>query len=116
MKTKSDPRHILRQKIICELFEHHFRKNPVSNLKAKLVTSHLNEINQKIGQCAPEFPIDKIYPVDLAILQLAVFELMIEKTTPEKVVIDEAIELAKEYGNDTSPGFINGVLGAIVKK
>jgi len=47
---------------------------------------------------------------------LAVYELSVLKETPPKVIIDEAIELAKEFGSDTSPGFINGVLGTVYKK
>ncbi|OGG06334.1 hypothetical protein A2872_01245 [Candidatus Gottesmanbacteria bacterium RIFCSPHIGHO2_01_FULL_42_12] len=115
MKTKTDPRHLARQKIISELYEFHFRKNQPSNPKTKLIIKKISEINEVIGKCAPQFPIDKIFPVDLAILQLAVYELTVEKTEPEKVVIDEAIELSKEFGNDTSPGFINGVLGTVLK-
>ena len=51
----------------------------------------------------------------MAILRLAVYELLIEKTEPANVIIDEAIELAKEFANDTSPAFINGALGNILK-
>ncbi|MBI1982106.1 MAG: transcription antitermination factor NusB, partial [Candidatus Levybacteria bacterium] len=63
---------------------------------------------------APEFPIGKINKVDLAVLRLAVFELLVERKEPQKVIIDEAIELAKEYGGETSPSFINGALGNIL--
>ena len=62
------------------------------------------------------FPISKIAKIDVAILRLAVYELIFEKNTPPKVIIDEAIELAKEYGSDSSPSFVNGVLGSIYKK
>jgi N utilization substance protein B len=115
MKTKTDPRHLKRQKIISELFEYHFRHHKISDPKVQAIIENFEKINNLIGECASEFSVDKIYPVDLAILQLAVYELIIEKTEPEKVIIDEAIELAKEYGNDTSPGFVNGVLGSVVK-
>ena len=77
---------------------------------------NLDAIDGKIVVLAPEFPIDKINKVDLAILRLGVYELTIDTTQPERVVIDEAIELAKEFGNDASPGFINGALGKLVKK
>jgi len=60
------------------------------------------------------FPL-KLNKVDLALLRLAIYELKIEKTTPPKVVIDEAIELAKVYGSQSTPKFINGVLGSIIK-
>ena len=70
-------------------------------------------IEKKIAVAAPEFSIDKINKTDLAILRLAVYELLVEKKQPPKVIIDEAIELAKEYGGDSSPAFINGALGNI---
>ena len=50
----------------------------------------------------------------MAILRLAVYELLIEKKEPPKVIVDEAIELAKEYGGDSSPAFINGALGKVI--
>ena len=58
----------------------------------------------------------KIYFKDIKDKYTKLYELQFEKDTPVKVVIDEAIELAKEYGNDTSPGFINGVLGSVIKQ
>lgn len=73
------------------------------------------QIDELIKNAAPEWPLDKISRIDLAILRLATFELTIEKKEPPKAVIDEAIEIAKEYGNPNSPGFINGVLGTILK-
>jgi N utilization substance protein B len=54
--------------------------------------------------------------IDLAILRLAVFELIIENSQPPKVIIDEAVELAKEFGSESSSKFVNGVLGTILKK
>ena len=56
----------------------------------------------------------KINGIDLAILRQAVYELMIEKEIPPKVVVDEAVEIAKEYGSESSPGFINGALGKLI--
>lgn len=72
-------------------------------------------LDEKIQSAAPEWPVDKIAKIDLAILRLAIYELLIEKKEPPKVIIDEAIELAKEFGNDNSPKFVNGVLGTILK-
>jgi len=115
MKTKADPRHILRQKLIAELFEYQFRHNKVRSPKVVVIITHIDEIDEAIQKSAPEFTVDKINHIDLAILQLAVYELKFEPATPVKVVIDEAVELAKEYGNDTSPGFVNGVLGSVLK-
>lgn len=75
----------------------------------------LPAIDERIRVAAPEWPVDKIAKIDLAILRLAVYELTVEKKEPPKVVIDEAIELAKEFGNEHSPQFVNGVLGTILK-
>lgn len=78
------------------------------------IVAHIDEINSQISRHAPKWPIEKINHVDLAILRCAIWELIIQKTTPPKVIIDEAVELAKEFGTDSSAPFINGVLGAIV--
>lgn len=75
----------------------------------------LPQIDQEIQACAPEWPISQINRVDLAVLRLGVWELM-EGENPYKVVIDEAVELAKEYGSENSPKFINGVLGAVYER
>lgn len=112
MKTALDPRHKKRQKIVESLFKIDFHKQIVNN-DTKAVLRHKNFIDKQIENAAPEFSIDKINKVDLAILRLAVYELLVEKTQPTKVIIDEAIELAKEYGGDSSPAFVNGALGNI---
>ena len=72
-------------------------------------------IDNLIKNAATDFPIEKINKVDLEILRLAIYELYVVKKEPKKVIIDEAIELAKEYGGNTSPSFINGVLGKLIK-
>lgn len=113
MKTPLDPRHKKRQKLVAELFKLQFNHQKASK-DAKQIVSNQVFIDEKIQNAAPEFPINKINKIDLAILRLAVYELLIKKREPEKVVIDEAIELAKEYGGDTSPSFVNGALGSIV--
>lgn len=113
MKTSLDPRHKRRQKIVEDLFRIEFTKQRVSK-DADNVIKNLDFVDEKITQAAPEFPINKINKTDLAILRLAVYELLIEKSQPPKVIIDEAIELGKEYGGDTSPSFINGALGKIL--
>lgn len=78
------------------------------------VTAHLDELDQLITSAAPEWPRDQIAKIDIGILRLAAFELGYTKT-PEKVIIDEAVELAKEFGGDTSSKFVNGVLGTLVQ-
>lgn len=113
MKTAFDPRHQKRQKLIEELFKVAFHTQPVNDT-AKAILAHLEQIDTAIKAAAQQFPIDKINKVDLAILRLAVYELLIEKKEPPKVIVDEAVELAKEYGGEASPAFINGALGNIL--
>jgi N utilization substance protein B len=67
-----------------------------------------------IQQYAPEWPLEQMAYVDRNILRMALYEFAIDGTTPVKVAINEAVELAKMFGSDSSPRFINGVLGALV--
>jgi N utilization substance protein B len=113
MKTALDPRHKKRQKIVEDLFKIEFHDQPIGR-EAKEVMANRELLDEKIKSAAPEFPIDKINRTDLAILRLASYELLITKKEPPKVIVDEAIELAKEYGGENSPAFINGALGNII--
>lgn len=113
MKTPLDPRHKKRQALVEELFKIQFHKQPISK-NTQTILSYGDVIDHAIQKAAVEFPIHKINKVDLAILRLAVYELLIEKKEPPKVIIDEAIELAKELAGETSPAFINGALGNII--
>jgi len=114
MKTSADPRHRKRQGIVKELFAYSFSNLQKLKFSCK-VAENIKAIDSYISKSAPAFPIDKLNKIDLAILRLAVFELIIEKSEPPKVVIDEAVELAKEFGSDNSSKFVNGVLGTILK-
>jgi len=116
LKTKSDPRHQRRRETIRFLFSYFFQKDQPMNQLAKEVIKNLEKIDQEIAVAAPEWPLERINKIDLAILRLAVFELLIQKTEPPKVIIDEAVELAKEFGSENSSAFVNGVLGNILKK
>lgn len=115
MKTSHDPRHIERQNVIKNLFAQSFITQGTTNDKVKKILEKREQIDPLIEKVAPEFPIDKLNKVDLAILRLGVYELTIEKDQPPKVVIDESIELAKEFGGDSSPAFVNGALGKLMK-
>lgn len=112
MKNPLDPRHTKRQKIVEELFSLDFHKQKVGSDSLRIFSKR-KTIDKFIEKAAPEFPVEKINKTDLAILRLAVYEMIIEKKEPAKVIIDEAIELAKEYGGETSPQFINGALGKL---
>lgn len=115
MKNPLDPRHKKRQKLVEELFKGDFHTQPMS-IRAKEILEKKEILDTYIHKAAPEFPIDKINKVDLAILRLAVYELFLEKSTPPKVVVDEAIELAKEYAGTSSAGFVNGALGKLIQE
>jgi N utilization substance protein B len=80
------------------------------------IIANISTIDELIKANAPKWPLDKINRVDLAILRCAVWELKNQDKTPPKVIIDEAVELAKEFGTDTSSSFVNGCLGSIIKE
>jgi N utilization substance protein B len=113
VKTASDPRHQKRIRLMQQIFASSFPPTQGGAVDAKGLPN-LSLIDKKIQKAAPEWPLDKIAKIDLAILRVAVHELL-EHKEPEKVIIDEAVELAKEFGNDHSPKFVNGVLGTILK-
>lgn len=115
MKTPLDPRHQKRINLMQQLFALSFDSHQESKDIA-IITENLEKLDTEIQKSAPEWPTEKIAKIDLAILRLAAFELLIDKSQPPKVVIDEAIELAKEFGNPNSPKFVNGVLGTILKE
>lgn len=115
MKTSHDPRHIQRIRNMQQLFALDFNaKSEDKNEVVKNVLKKQKKIDQLIEKAAPAWPIDKINKIDLAILRQAVFELL-EAKTPTKVIVDEAVEIAKEYGGESSPSFINGVLGKLIE-
>lgn len=115
MKTSKDSRHIKRIKLIKALFTWNFLPKKKPSKRIAEIVKNISQINTSISECAKDRPITEINKIDLAILRLAVFELIIEKGVPPKVVIDEAVELGKEFGSDSSSSFINGALGQVIK-
>lgn len=114
-----DPRHLKRIQIVQNLFSYSYTKDKKSipfgdEKKTIAVIGNLNSIDKQIAGSAPKYPVEKIAKTDLSILRLAVYELVIEKKLPEKVIINEAIELAKELSSEKSFGFVNAVLGKIL--
>ncbi len=79
------------------------------------ILKSLESIDRIIQEAAPEWPLDKINKVDLAILRVATHEILHDEAVPTKVSINEAVEIAKIYGSESSPSFVNGVLGTILK-
>lgn len=80
------------------------------------VKSRVEEIDKKMIEVAPDWPIEQVALIDKAILRLSIFELLYNMDIPPKVVINEAVEIAKTYGGENSSKFINGVLGTIYRQ
>ena len=82
------------------------------------ISVHLEEIDKIIEKAAPEWPLAQIGIIDRNVLRIGLFELMYAKKeeVPPKVAINEAIELAKSFGGDSSGKFVNGVLGTVFKQ
>ena len=93
-----------------ELDEKDFAKKIVTD-----VLEHQTMIDQTISTFAPDWPLEKITTVDRNILRIGTYELMYNAEIPSKVAINEAIELAKTFGGESSGKFVNGVLGAVYR-
>ena len=74
------------------------------------------KLDDFIAQHAPEWPLDQVATIDRNILRIALWEFAVSGCTPVKVAINEAIELAKMFGSDSTPRFVNGVLGALAAR
>lgn len=135
MKSATDPRHEARRIALGTLFEYSFSDEDPNKaqehcqqeinhnffdqklLKTIItgVAENQETIDQIISTAAPQWPTAQISRIDLTCLRIAIYELYFGKSLPPKVAIDEAIELAKEFGGDNSGKFVNGVLGTVVK-
>lgn len=132
--NKSDPRHKAREVALAALFAYSFNTQLKQDLNyhkevleitgddngmAKFlfngVTSNIQLLDEIIAFCAPEWPLDQVSKLDLTCLRLAVFELTIANNAPPKVVINESVELAKSFANDSSGKFVNGVLATVLE-
>lgn len=140
MKRETDPRHLAREIALQTLFSEDFHKDKTTNIEnftpedlvsideieeydKELCTKIIEGVREKkaeidtlISEFAPQWPISQMKLVDLQILRIAIFEGFLTDMTPPKVAIDEAIEIAKIFGGDSSDKFVNGVLGAIYEK
>lgn len=104
-----------------EVLERHLtEKEPpqsASEFSRRLITGVVENkvsLDDTIGKYAPGWPLSQVSPIDVNILRLGVYELLYQ-VSPDKVAINEAVELAKRYGSDNSPRFVNGVLGSIAR-
>jgi N utilization substance protein B len=77
------------------------------------VMAHREEIDEVIRQKAPAWPLEQVAVVDRNILRLAIYEILIDNRVPVRAAINEAVELAKSFGGESSPKFVNGVLGSV---
>jgi N utilization substance protein B len=109
--TRHDPAVALQRRV-----EEELPPPAAARYAAHLVTSvraHQPAIDEYIVTAAPAWPLDQMSLVDKSILRLAIYEMLFGEDVPPKVAINEAVELAKVFGHDTSPKFVNGVLGSI---
>ena len=116
-----DPRHIRRAKFMQQVFSYSFHLTPerkedflAKHPDVQALMPELPEIDATIQKFAPERPVDQINKVDLAILRTIMFEWR-TSDTPKKVLINEAVELGKEFGTESTPKFVNGVLAQLLK-
>jgi len=77
------------------------------------VLNNKKKIDNVIRKFAPAFPVEQLAPIDRNILRLAIFEILFDNRVPVKAAINEAVELAKSFGGDSSQKFVNGVLGSV---
>ncbi|MGQ9709450.1 MAG: transcription antitermination factor NusB [Anaerolineae bacterium] len=103
-----------------EVLQHRLEETPLPEPAAKFarwliygVLQHRAVLDAYIQKYAPEWPLEQVAIVDRNILRIALYELAQDSQTPFKVAINEAIELGKTFGSDSTPRFVNGVLGAL---
>ena len=106
----------------CELFLEHeeieMTEKDKAQIRERFLSIHhrLEEIDLKINEKATGWTTERMGKVDLSIIRLAVYELLFDEKIPQGVAINEAVELAKKYGQDESYGFVNGVLAKFTRK
>ena len=103
-----------------DVFRSRLEESPLSDELAEFarqiifgVLPRTTDLDQLIAKDAPEWPFDQVAAIDRNILRIALWEFAVFHETPIKVAINEAVELAKEFGSDSAPRFVNGVLGAL---
>jgi len=112
--TDHAPADVLRQRFESDSFLTETRL--LTTRLVQGVLSYKDRLDVLIHRYAPEWPLDQIAVVDRNILRIAIYELAVEDSIPVKVAINEAIELAKTFGTESTPRFINGVLGTLAAR
>lgn len=111
-------KHSLEYALGCRLKEHPLPEAATSFAfhLVEGVLEYVPKLDQVMADLAPEWPVDQIAAIDRNILRIAIYELLFDSDTPPKVAINEAVELAKMFGGDSSPRFVNGVLGSLATR
>ncbi len=129
-------RHLARTCVMQTLFSIEFRKDDAKKVLSRIleefapklteqefaydtlggVLKNKAKIKKIIQKFAPQWPVEKIARIDRAILEIGIYEIAFTEDIPPVVAINESIEIAKHYGDDNSPKFINGVLSSVMKK
>jgi transcription antitermination protein NusB len=102
--------------VLKRYLDDHSEPQPVRRYTERLITginADRETIDQRIGEAAPAFPVEQLPAVDRNILRIAIYELTSESDVPMKAAINEAVEIAKQFGGENSGKFVNGVLGTI---
>lgn len=109
--------------LLGEILANRYRDDPVDAKIEKFTNSivfgvypFIAELDEIIAHYAPDWPLDQVASIDRNIIRIAFWEFAVEQCTPIKVAINEAVELGKTYGSDSTPRFVNGVLGSLVAK
>mgnify|MGYP002625009220 CR=1 FL=1 len=97
-----DPSDLPTEPYVCEVLEG--------------VSEHQDEIDRLIAERSEAWKLERLYSVDRNLLRMAIYELLFREDVPPEVIINEAVELAKSYGTEKSPSFINGVLDRVLKE
>lgn len=78
------------------------------------ISEHRAEIDSLIGSLSKDWTVERMPKVDASVLRVAIYELMYDKKAPRKVIVNEAVRIAKKYGGDDSPKFVNGILSGVL--
>ena len=121
--AEHDPMEVLQRRVHETVDAEGEELEPLSNNAVEFASNLLrgvvrvgSDIDLIIARFAPEWPLDQIAVIDRNILRIAIYEILLDGNTPIKVAINEAVELAKLYGSDSAPRFVNGVLGTLTEQ
>ena len=108
------PGEVLRRRLEANHMDH--TGTEFASFLVQGVLRHQDHMDVLIARYAPEWPLEQMAVIDRNILRIAIFEFLASDATPVKVAINEAVELAKTYGSDSAPRFVNGVLGTLAEQ